>query len=91
MLLGGPPSRMSAINDPEIRQKMPWVETIGETVGHVYADCRPRIPESFEIIDTVGFQFSRALQNQVSVDEALGELQTSISDLMVKGGYTIQQ
>ena len=91
VLLGGPPSRMSAINDPEIRQKMPWVETIGETVGHVYADCRPRIPESFEIIDTVGFQFSRALQNQVSVDEALGELQTSISDLMVKGGYTIQQ
>jgi hypothetical protein len=39
----------------------------------------------------VGFQFSRALQNQATVDEALAELQKSISDLMVKGGYTVQQ
>lgn len=91
VLLGGPPSRISAIEDPEIREKMPWVETIAETQKHVYADCRPRIPESFEIIDTVGFQFSRALQNQATVDEALAELQKSISDLMVKGGYTVQQ
>ena len=91
VLLGGPPSRMSSINDPEILEKQPWVATIGETVKHVFADCRPRIPESFEIIDTVGFQFSRAIQNQASVAEALGTLQTTLADLMVKGGYTVQQ
>jgi multiple sugar transport system substrate-binding protein len=91
VLLGGPPSRMSSINDPEILEKQPWVATIGETVKHVFADCRPRIPESFEIIDTVGFQFSRAVQNQASADEALGTLQSTLADLMEKGGYTVQQ
>ncbi|WP_169728410.1 ABC transporter substrate-binding protein [Geminicoccus roseus] len=91
VLLGGPPSRISTMQDPEVREKMPWVDTIYETQKNVFADCRPRIPESFEIIDTVGFQFSRALQDQASVDEALGELQTGIADLMVKGGYTVEQ
>lgn len=91
VLLGGPPSRLSTMQDPEVQAKVPWVGTIYESQKNVYAECRPRVPESFQIIDTIGFQGSRALQNQASIDDALAAANSSIAELLSSNGYTVQQ
>ena len=91
VLLGGPPSRLSTMRDPEVRAKVPWVDTIYESQKTVFADCRPRVPESFQIIDTVGFQCSRAVQGQASADEALKAADSSIADLLENDGYTVNK
>jgi multiple sugar transport system substrate-binding protein len=88
---GGPPSRYSALQDPELTAKYPWFKSIEESAAMAYADCRPRIPESFEIISTVGIYVSRALSGELSVEEAMQKANEEIKALLKKGGYTMSE
>ncbi len=85
--LGGPASRFSAASDPELNQAFPWYKTIQETAPLTFVDCRPRIPESFEIIDVVGLKVSEALQDQITPEQAMADVQSYVTILMKKGGY----
>ncbi len=89
--VGGPPSRYSALQDPELLAKYPWFKTIEESAAMAYADCRPRIPESFEIISTVGIYVSRALSGELSAEEAMKNANEEIKALLKKGGYTMSE
>jgi multiple sugar transport system substrate-binding protein len=89
VLIGGPPSRLSTMRDPEVLQKVPWSNTIDETQRLTFADCRPRIPESFQIIDKVGLHISEALEGQISVEAAMKKANQEIGDLLKKAGYKV--
>ena len=89
VIAGGPPSRLSTMEDPEVKAAVPWVETVYESQKYVFADCRPRIPESFQIIDTVGLYASQAVQGQITVDEATAKMTNDIRQLLVSSGYKV--
>ena len=89
VFLGGPPSRLSTMQDPEVLEKVPWAKTIYETQSLTFADCRPRIPESFQIIDKVGFHVSEALQGSVSIQDAMKAADQEIGGLLKGAGYKV--
>lgn len=88
--VGGPPSRYSAMLDPELNKMFPWYKTIYESAKLSYADCRPRIPESFEIIDTIGLYVSKAVSGELSVEKAMAEAEKKIKSLLASSGYYIR-
>ena len=54
-------------------------------------DCRPRVPESFEIISTVGIYVSRALSGELSAEEAMKKANEEIKALLQKSGYNMSE
>ena len=89
VLLGGPPSRLSTMQDSEVLGKLPWVKTVFESQSKTFADCRPRIPESFQIIDTIGLRISEALQGKASIEAAMNQANDEITALLKSKGYKI--
>lgn len=89
VLAGGPPSRVSTLEDPDVLEAQPWAETLNESQQLSFADVRPRIPEAFEIIDTVGFHVSQAVQGQASPEEAMAEANQQITELLRDAGYEV--
>ena len=45
--------------------------------------------EAFEIIDTVGFHVSRAVQGQATPEEAMADANTAIEELLRDAGYSV--
>jgi multiple sugar transport system substrate-binding protein len=91
VLAGGPPSRLSTMQDPEVVAAQPWAETLYETQQLTYAEVRPRIPEAFQIMDIVGFHVSRAVQGQVTAEEAMNDANAEIDQLLKDAGYSMSQ
>jgi multiple sugar transport system substrate-binding protein len=91
VLEGGPPSRLSTLADPEVNEAQPWAQTIFESQASTYAEARPRIPEAFEIIDTIGFYVSQAVQGQLPVEEAMRQADQDVAELLKENGYNVNQ
>ena len=89
VLVGGPPSRVSTLQDPDVIAVQPWAETLFESQALSYAEVRPRIPEAFEIIDTVGLHVSRAVQGEVTPEEAMAQANEEIATLLRNAGYEL--
>lgn len=89
VLAGGPPSRVSTLQDPDVLAVQPWADTLFESQALSYAEVRPRIPEAFEIIDTVGFHVSQAVQGQASVEDAMTAANEAIAELLRNAGYRV--
>lgn len=89
VLAGGPPSRLSTMQDPDVLAAQPWADTLFESQKLTYAEVRPRIPEAFQIIDIVGFHVSRAVQGQVSAEEAMRAADAEVGQLLKKAGYRV--
>lgn len=91
VLNGGPPSRLSTLQDPEIQEAVPWADTVFQSQELAYSEARPRIPEAFEIIDTIGLYVSRAVLGEMSVEEAMAKADQEVGDLLKRNGYTVNQ
>lgn len=91
VLSGGPPSRLSTMQDPEVIAAQPWVPTVYETQAYTFADCRPRIPESSEIITTIGDYISRAIVGEMTAEEAMKAADEEIAQLLKDAGYVVNQ
>jgi multiple sugar transport system substrate-binding protein len=89
VLAGGPAARVSELNDADLRTKFPWFPTVGQSAEMAYPDCRPRIPESFQVIDTVGNYVSEALSGQRPIEDALGKANDDVHTLLKRGGYKV--
>lgn len=89
VLAGGPPSRVSTLQDDEVREAQPWTDTLFESQQLSFADVRPRIPEAFEIIDTVGLYISQAVQGQLSPEEAMSQANEDVAELLRNAGYRV--
>ncbi|MGH2535753.1 MAG: extracellular solute-binding protein [Thermomicrobiales bacterium] len=89
ILLGGPPSRISELEDPELVEKFWWFPTLAESAATAYPDCRPRVAESFQIIDTVGNYLSQALSGGISTEDAMQTANDEIKTLLEGAGYNV--
>jgi multiple sugar transport system substrate-binding protein len=87
---GGFPARQSALENPELNKQYPWYATLKEVIPTAFADCRPRIKESFDIINTLGTHISKALAGDVSTEEAMKAADEEIGAMLKKAGYTVK-
>ena len=91
VLEGGPPSRLSTLQDDEVRAAQPWADTLYESQALSYAEVRPRIPEAFEIIDTIGLYISQAVQGQLTAEEAMGRAAEDVARLLRDNNYVVNR
>lgn len=91
VLEGGPPSRISTLQDDEVLAAQPWAATLFESQALSYPEVRPRIPEAFEIIDTIGLYVSQAVQGQLTPEEAMRQADEAVADLLRENGYVVNQ
>jgi len=89
VLAGGPPSRLSTLADPEVKAKQPWVGVLSASQKLSYAECRPRIPESFQVIDTIGTYISKALSGDLTVEDAMNQANAEVGKLLKSKGYKV--
>ncbi|WP_428649666.1 extracellular solute-binding protein [Roseibium sp.] len=87
VLMGGPPSRHSAMQDEEIVAEQPWVPTLYESAKAAWAELRPRHALTFEMIDALGLQVNRAIVGDASPQEAMDEANERISRMLSRAGY----
>ena len=87
VLAGGPPSRHSAMQDEEIIAAQPWVPVLYESAKAGWGEGRPRHPMTFEMIDAVGLQVNRAIIGEQSPQEAMDELNETITTMLTRAGY----
>ena len=88
-LAGGFPARSSLLADPALRAKYPWYAVLQHVVPTAFADCRPRISESFDIINTLGTEIGEALAGDISVRDAMLRADQEIGTLLKKDGYRV--
>ena len=87
--LGGPPARLSELADPALIEQFPWFPTISASAATAYQDCRPRVPESFQIIDTIGNALSEALAGSISTTDAMNRANDDVRTLLEQSGYEV--
>jgi len=89
VLEGGPPSRISTLQDEDVLAAQPWAATLFESQALSYPEVRPRIPEAFEIIDIVGLYVARAVQGELSAVDAMQQANDAVADLLRDNGYVV--
>jgi len=87
---GGFPPRTSSLSDPTLTKLYPWYGTLRTVVPTAFADCRPRIAESFDIINTLGTYISKALSGSESTEQAMKQADVAVGTLLKKAGYTVR-
>lgn len=91
VLAGGPAARLSTLEDPEVIEAQPWTPVAAESFPYTFADCRPRIPESSEIITTIGNWISRAITGELTAEEAMQGADQEVAQLLKDAGYVVNQ
>jgi len=72
--------------DPEML-KFPWMRALQKSFESCYVECRPRIPESEEIISSIGTIASQSASGGISVADAAARMQTFVTTVMKRDGY----
>jgi multiple sugar transport system substrate-binding protein len=72
--------------DPQIAANA-WTPALLKSMQNCYVECRPRIPESEEIISSIGTIDAQQASGAISVDEAAKRMQDFVTTVMLKGGY----
>jgi len=91
VLAGGPPSRLSTMEDADVLAAQFWVPTVAESFKYTFADCRPRIPESSQIITMIGDYVNKAIVGEMSVEDAMKAADTDVAKLLKDAGYVVNQ
>ena len=85
-LAGGTPSRISTLEDPEVNAKFPWTRTIFEAQKDAWSEVRPRVPDTFQLINTIGGEVNKAIIGAESPTEAMNGAQQQAKQLLTAGG-----
>lgn len=86
VLEGGPPSRVSAMQDEAVRERYPWTVQLDEARQNAWGDVRPRHALTFQLIDTVGIQVNRAIVGEVSPQEAMDTANEQVTEMLRRAG-----
>lgn len=86
---GGFPPRTSALSNAELAKQYAWYATLKEVVPTAFADCRPRISESFDIINTLGTYIGKALAGSMSSKDAMLAADKEVGTMLKKAGYRV--
>jgi multiple sugar transport system substrate-binding protein len=73
-----------------LTKKYAWYSTLRDVVPTAFADCRPRITQSFDIISTLGTYISKALAGSMSVRQAMLAADHDIGTMLKKAGYKVR-
>jgi multiple sugar transport system substrate-binding protein len=87
VLMGAPPSRHSAMNDPQINAEQPWTPVLYESSLRAWQELRPRHALTFELIETLGIEVNKALTGESSAQEAMDTANKKIDRLLKSEGY----
>lgn len=87
VLLGGPPSRHSTMQDAEVQAAQPWVPTLYESAKVAWAELRPRHALTFEMIDALGLEVNRAVVGEATPQEAMDAANEKITRMLESEGY----
>lgn len=86
VLAGGPPSRLSAMEDAEVQAKFPWTSVLLEGQKDSWAEVRPRNSVAFQLIDTVGAHVNKAIIGEVSAKDAMDAANADVTKLLKDNG-----
>jgi multiple sugar transport system substrate-binding protein len=87
---GGFPPRQSTLENADLNKQYPWYATLKQVIPTAFADCRPRIKESFDIINTLGTYISKALAGSTSTQDAMKAADKEIGAMLKKAGYVVK-
>ena len=85
-MVGGAPSRISSLNDPEVQAKYPWTASLAEAQGKSWAEGRPRHASTFQEIDTVGIEVNKAIIGEQTPQAAMDEANAKVTELLKRAG-----
>ena len=86
VMAGGPPSRLSAMQDPDVVAKYPWTEQLFEAQKNAWVEVRPRHPLAFQMIDTVGADVNKAIIGEATPQAAMDNAQEQVTKLLKQNG-----
>lgn len=86
VLAGGPPSRLSAMQDAEVQAKYPWTKQLLEAQKDAWVEVRPRHPLAFQLIDTVGAEVNKAIIGEATPQAAMESANQQVTDLLKQNG-----
>ncbi len=86
VMAGGPPSRLSAMEDKEVQAKFPWTSVLLEGQKDSWAEVRPRHSVAFQLIDTVGAQVNKAIIGEKSPKDAMDGANADVTKLLKENG-----
>ena len=86
VLAGGPPSRHSAMQDPEIIAALPWIPVLYESSKNAWSELRPRHALTFEMIDALGLEVNRAIVGDSTPQEAMDAANKNITKMLKREG-----
>ncbi len=86
---GGFPARSSALTDPTLAKKYPWYATLRRVVPTAFADCRPRVSQSFDIISTLGTYIGKAIAGSMTSKDAMLAADRDIGTKLERAGYRV--
>lgn len=86
---GGFPPRTSVLSNPALAKQYAWYATLGKVVPTAFADCRPRIAQSFDVINTLGTYIGKALAGSMSSKDAMLAADREVGTMLKKAGYRV--
>jgi multiple sugar transport system substrate-binding protein len=89
-LAGGFPPRTSSLSNRQLLSKYAWYKTLKQVIPTAFADCRPRISESFDIINTLGTYISKALTGSMTPKAAMLAADRAVGTMLKKRGYKVR-
>jgi multiple sugar transport system substrate-binding protein len=87
--LGGFPARYSVLRDPGLNERFPYYRTLRRIVGTGFPFL-PQIPESYDIVETLGTWISKALYGELTVEEAMARADREVGLLLRDAGYRVR-
>lgn len=88
---GGLPARYSLIHDPELCSQYSYYSTLQQVVDTSFCAFRPQIPESFEIMDTIGQYIGLYLDDSMELEQAMKTAEEEVTKLLEDAGYTVNR
>jgi multiple sugar transport system substrate-binding protein len=86
---GGFPQRTSLLANADLNKQYPWYASLKTSVPTAFADCRPRVSQSFDIINTLGTYIGKALAGSMSSKDAMLGADREIGTMLKKAGYRV--
>ncbi|MGO1770099.1 MAG: ABC transporter substrate-binding protein [Microbacterium sp.] len=88
---GGFASRYSVGENEQLLEQYPWLEVQQDVVDDAFPAFRPQVPESFEIMNTLGDHIGAYLAGEKTLDEATADADESIGGMLADAGYKVDQ
>lgn len=87
VMMGGPSSRHSTMQDMEVIAAQPWTPVLYESAKAAWSELRPRHALTFEMISALGLEVNRAIIGENTPQEAMDSANKKITRMLKRDGY----